>query len=170
MWEAPPDRCRNWERTVDLRPELMPPTLVEEFVARLAQLADRLDGAKSGERDDDLIEFNRLAGTNLQLADFQGIYKSEDPEDLVRRVLFQRALVSDPGISLSEMTEIVSRMTGCGADHDFYLELFLVNCKHPSGTDLIFWPDQVPELPQDREPTAEEIAALALRGRAEPAM
>ena len=60
-------------------------------------------------------------------------------------------------------------------DHDLrylrdhgYLELFQINCKHPSGTDLIFWPNLVPELPQDREPTAEEIADLALRDPTEP--
>ncbi|MEI7687657.1 MAG: hypothetical protein WCL32_21840, partial [Planctomycetota bacterium] len=64
---------------------------------------------------------------------------------------------------LAEMTEIVSRVKAGGPDQDYYLELFQVNCKHPSGTDLIFWPDQVPELPQGRKPTAEEIADLALR-------
>ena len=53
-------------------------------------------------------------------------------------------------------------------DYDFYLELFLVNCKHPSGSNLIFWPNLVPELPQDREPTPEEIAELAIGHRAEP--
>jgi hypothetical protein len=62
------------------------------------------------------------------------------------------------------MVEIVSRVTACADDRDFFLELFVVNCNHPSGTDLIYWPDQVPELPQDREPTAAEITALAMRG------
>lgn len=153
---------------MDLRPGLMPPALDAALVARLAMLADRLDGAAPGQWDDDLAEFNRLAGTELPLADFQGIYKSEDAEDFVRRVLFQQSLTPDPNVSLAEMTEIVSRVSACGADYDFFLELFLVNCKHPSGTDLIYWPDQVPELPRGREPTAEEVADLALRGRAEP--
>jgi hypothetical protein len=64
------------------------------------------------------------------------------------------------------MVEIVLRVMARDAGHDFYLELFLASCEHPSGTDLIFWPSEVPELPQDREPTAEEIADLAMRGRA----
>ena len=98
------------------------------------------------------------------MADFQGIYKSENPEDFVRRVLFQRFLVPDPSVSRAEMAEIVLRVKTCGQDADFYLELFLVNCKHPSGTDLIYWPNLVSELPQHRKPTAEEIADLALRG------
>lgn len=151
---------------MELRPELMPPALDAALVAQLEKLADRLDGAVPGQRDGDLTEFNRLAGTNIPLVDFQGISKSEDGADFVRRVLFQRFLTPDPNISVAEMAEIVSRVSACGENHDFYLELFLANCKHPSGTDLIYWPDQVPELPQGREPTAAEIADLALRGRA----
>jgi hypothetical protein len=151
---------------VELRPELKPPALDAALVARLARLADRLDGARPGQRDDELAEFNRLASTAIPLADFQGIYKGEDPEDFVRRVLFQRSLAPDPSPSRAEMVEIVSRAMPQNGDpdYDFYLELFLVNCKHPSGSDLIFWPNLVPELPQDREPTAEEIADLAMRG------
>lgn len=154
---------------MELRPDLRPPALDAALVARLARLADRLDGAAPGQRDGDLAEFNRLAGTTLPLADFQGIDSGEDPEEFVRRVLFQRSLAPDPNLTLAEMAEVVSRASAGEDDHDFYLELFLVNCKHPSGTDLIYWPDLVPELPQDREPTAEEIAELALRGRAETA-
>jgi hypothetical protein len=152
---------------MELRPELMPPALDAALVVKLAKLADRLDGARP-EWDSELAEFNRLAGTAIPLADFQGIYKSEDAEDFVRRVLFKKALRPDAGISVAEMTEVVARVVACEDDHDFYLELFLVNCKHPSGTDLIYWPDQVPEFPQDREPTGAEVAELALRGPAPP--
>ncbi len=151
---------------MELRPALMPPALDAALVGRLAKLADSLDGARPGQWDAELAEFNRLAGTDIPHADFQGIYKSEDAEDFVRRVLFQKGLTPDPDISLVEMTEVVSRVVACGEDHDYFLELFLVNCKHPSGTDLIYWPDQVPELPQNREPTPAEVAKLAQRGPA----
>ena len=151
---------------MELRRELMPPVLDGSELLRLAKLADRLDGAPPGVRDDDdLALFNQLAGTDLLLEEFQGIYKSEESLDWVRRLLFQKSLIPDADITQQEMAEIVSRVTSLGPDWDFFLELFLVNCKHPSGTDLIYWPDQVAEFPQDREPTAEEIAALALRGR-----
>jgi hypothetical protein len=143
----------------------MPPTLDVTLLARLARLADRLDGAQPGTRDDELTEFNRLAGRALPLADFQGIYKGEDHADFVRRILFQRCLAPDPNLTRAEMAEIVSRAMTCDDDHDFYLELFLVNCKHPSRTDLISWPALVPVLPQDRGLTPEEIADLAIRGR-----
>jgi hypothetical protein len=147
---------------VELRPELMPPALEEALVARLSRLADRLDGAQAGQCDDELAEFNRLAGTALAHEDFQGIYKAEDPEDWVRGVLYRWNLKPVPDLSRAEMVEIVSRVMDCGDDHDFYLELFLLHCKHPSESDLIFWPNLVPELPQDREPTAQEIADCAL--------
>jgi hypothetical protein len=158
---------------VDLRAELMPPALEETKVRRLARLAARLDGANPGGTapalwEGDLAEFNRVAETALDINDFQGIYGAEEHEDWVRRLLYHQTLAPAPDLSRAEMVEIVSRVMACDADHDFYLELFQVNCKHPSGSDLIFWPNLVPELPQDHEPTAEEIADLAIRGRAEP--
>jgi hypothetical protein len=149
---------------MELRRELLPPALDEALVARLARLADRLDGARPGQRDDDLAEFNRLAGTDLPLEEFQGIYKREDPEDFVRRILYLRSMPTDPGVTQAEMVEIVSRVIAGGQEFDFYLELFLTSCKHSAGSDLIYWPNLVPELPQGREPTAEEIADLAMRG------
>ncbi len=147
-----------------LRPELMPPPLEKALVTRLAHLANCLDGAKAGQGKEELEEFNRLGGTSISREHFQGIYKAEEHEDWVRRVLYQRFLFPDPNLTRAEMAEIVSRVMACDDDHDFFLELFLVNCTHPSSSDLIFWPNLVPELPQDRDPTAEEIAALAMRG------
>ena len=75
-----------------LRPDLTPPVLDEALVTRLARLADRLDGAAEGARDDELAEFNRLAGTALPLHEFQDVYKAVDPEDFVRDVLYRRSL------------------------------------------------------------------------------
>ena len=66
---------------MELRPELMPPALDEALVARLARLAARLDGAHPGLWEDDLAEFNRLAGTALPFEEFQGIYGGEDHKD-----------------------------------------------------------------------------------------
>ena len=153
---------------MQIRRELMPPSLDAALVARLTDLAANLDGTAPGQGEDDLAEFNRLAGTAIPFEEFQGISGGEDHEDYVRRVLYRRHLAPDPALTREEMAEIVSRVSACAEGHDFYLELFLANCKHPSGTDLIYWPDLVPELPQGREPTAEEVAELALRGPAEP--
>jgi hypothetical protein len=149
-----------------LRAELMPPALDESLVARLAGLASAIDGAPPGAWEDDLAEFNRLAGTDLKVEEFQGIYGGEEHADFVRRLLYAKQLRPDPAITVAELSEIVRRILSVSDDHDFYLQLFQVNCQHPSKSDLIYWPDQVPELPKDREPTAEEIAKLALSGKA----
>lgn len=146
----------------------MPPKLDAALIARLTVLAARLDEAAPGHWEDDLAEFNLLAGTDVPFEEFQGIYGGEDHEDYVRRVLYRQRLVPDPALTRPEMGEIVSRIMTMVEDHDFYVELFRVNCKHPSSTDLIYWPDLVPDLPQDREPMVEEIAELALRGPGEP--
>lgn len=72
---------------MELRPELLPPVLDEALVDRLAELAARLDGAQPGQWEDDLAEFNQLAGTTIPFEEFQGIYGGEDHDDYVRRVL-----------------------------------------------------------------------------------
>jgi hypothetical protein len=151
---------------VELRTELTPPVLDATQLARLTELAAALDGAMPGQWDDNLAEFNGLAGCALPIQEFQGIYEAENHEDWVRRLLYRRSLVATD-VTRDEMVEIVRRATpGNGTpDYDFYLELFVVNCKHPAGSNLIFWPNLVPELPQDREPTSEEIADAAI-GRA----
>jgi hypothetical protein len=151
-----------------LRPELMPPVLDKGKLAQLAKLAPRLDGASPGQGDDELAEFNRLAGTALGSEDFQGIYGAEDHDDWVRRLLYRNSLVPTVDLTREEMVEIVSRVLAVDsvAERDFYLELFLINCKHRSGSDLLYWPNLVPELPQGREPTVEEVADLAMQGQA----
>lgn len=154
---------------MELRPDLTPPAFDPSLVARLAALAAGLDGAAPGLWEDGLAEFNRLAGTAIPLEEFQGVYGGDGHEAYVRRVLFRRHLTPTPGASVAEMAEVVSRVVACGPDRDYYLELFLAHCRHPSGTDLIYWPNLVPELPGGREPTAQEVAELALRDRGEPA-
>ena len=146
---------------MDLRPELNPPTLDDALVAHLAKLADRIDGARPGEWDKDVAEFNRLAGTDFPPAHFQGVYGGGTHADFVRRVFTRRTLAPDPRLTLVEMTEVVSRIFAGGRDIDFYVALFAVSCRHPSGTNLIFWPDGIPGLPVDRDPTADEVARLA---------
>ena len=52
---------------MELRPELMPPALDEAKVLRLTELAAGLDGAHPGMWEEDLAEFNRIAGTTLPI-------------------------------------------------------------------------------------------------------
>jgi hypothetical protein len=71
-------------------------------------------------------------------------------------------------LSRQEMLALVRRVMrgeGTEATANADVRLFIANCRHPSGSDLIFWPDRVPEL-GGSEPTAEEVVDLAMRGRA----
>ncbi|MGL6072523.1 MAG: hypothetical protein ACRC8S_00045 [Fimbriiglobus sp.] len=148
---------------MEFRKDLLPPILDSALVVRLAVLADGIDGAAPGMWESDLAEFTRLSGVTIPFEHFQGVCAGDGPENFVRRILFRKHLETPPFVSMEEFVEIVSWIMRCGPDHDFYLELFLAHCKHPAGTDLIMWPDLVPELPQDRLPSAEEIAELAMR-------
>ena len=107
---------------MQLRRELNPPALDAALVARLTDLAASLDGAAPGQWEDNLAEFNRLAGTAIPFEEFQGIYGAEDHEDYVRRLLFRRHLAPDPALTPEEMAEIVSRVMACAEGHEFYLE------------------------------------------------
>jgi Colicin immunity protein / pyocin immunity protein len=69
-------------------------------------------------------------------------------------------------LSRDEMLMLVGRIfraEGTEQEADADIELFVANCAHPSGTDLIFWPELVPEL-RGRVPTVEEVVDLAMRG------
>ena len=127
---------------VDLRPELMPPALDEAKVRRLAKLAARLDGAKPGQWEEDLAEFNRLAGTTFSRADFQGIYGGEEHDTWVRRVLYARCNSLAANVTLAELVEVVRRaMPQNGyADYEAYIAIFDANLPLPGASNLIFYP------------------------------
>lgn len=150
---------------MELRLDLAPPAFDPALIIRLTKLADRIDGAAAGACEQDLAEFARLSGAATPFEQFQGTYGAEGHEAFVRQLLIRQHLIPLPPLSTDEMTEVVSRVMACGPDHDFYLALFEAHCRHPSGTDLIFWPDQVREFAEGREPTAAEVAVLALRHR-----
>jgi hypothetical protein len=128
---------------MDLRPELMPPTLDSALLARLARLAARLDGAAPGQCEDELAEFNRLAHTTLALVDFQGIYKAEDHEDWVRRMLYYHQIKPAPGVTRAELAEVVRRampQNGYFGEHEGYMAVFDANVPLKRASNLIFYP------------------------------
>lgn len=70
-------------------------------------------------------------------------------------------------LSRDEMVALVSRIMraeGSEEESDADLDQFIANCRHPAGSDLIFWPDQVPEFAPGHEPTVDEVVDLALSG------
>jgi hypothetical protein len=69
-------------------------------------------------------------------------------------------------LSRDQMLTLVGRIfraEGTEQEADADLDLFVANCVHPSKTDILFWPELVPEL-AGREPTVEEVVELAMRG------
>jgi hypothetical protein len=68
-----------------------------------------------------------------------------------------------PQLSRPEMLALVERILRTGGKQA-EIELFDANCKHPAGTDLIFWPHGFPDDPSKPEPTAAEIVEKAMSG------
>ncbi|MGE3808444.1 MAG: hypothetical protein AB7K24_27590 [Gemmataceae bacterium] len=125
---------------MELRPELMPPALDERLVARLAKLAAHLDG----DPDEDIrAEFNRLAGTDIPMAEFQGIYGGEDHEDYVRRVLCYQQIKPTLGVTQAELVEVVRRAMPTNEffdQHEAYMAVFDANVPLNGASNLIFYP------------------------------
>jgi len=66
-------------------------------------------------------------------------------------------------LTRDEMLALVTRIyraQGTEEDAARDLGLFIANCAHPSATDILFWPELVPEL-KGRVPTVEEVVHLA---------
>lgn len=157
---------------MELRRELLPPELDRALVGRLADLANALDGADRNGCQEALWEFNRLAGTELQFEDFQGIYGGEDHEEWVRRLLWGKAIRPVPGVIREELVEIVRRaMPGNEyEDYEAYMAIFDANVPLPHASNLIFYPA---DYDHERDwhdatsynPTPEEIVDQALAAK-----
>jgi hypothetical protein len=155
---------------MDLRRELMPPVLDEQLVARLAELAAQLDGDPD---EDKRAEFNRLAGTDIPMAEFQGIYGAEEHEDYVRRVLYHRLIKPVPNATRAELAEVVRRAMPTNEffdQHEAYMAIFDANVPLPKASMLIYYPpgyDASTNMWGGRpiaeyDPTPEQIVELAL--------
>ena len=150
---------------VELRPELMPPALDEATVSHLAGLTAQIDGANPGQWEDELAEFNRLAGTAFEFIDFQGIYGGQDHNTWVRQVLGKPHHRLLPDITRAELVELTRRVRDAnGEEHEigFYLEMLALNMPDPQVSDLIFYPGDYFGHDVERDLSAEEIVDIAL--------
>lgn len=126
-----------------LRLGLMPPVFDEARVVRLAELADRIDGAAVGQWDDDLAEFNREAGTDLAALDFQGISGGQDHRTWVCKLLAEPSVRPVSAITRAELVEMVRRVKadeGAEEEIEFWLKMLAVNLPDPQVSNLLFWP------------------------------
>jgi hypothetical protein len=125
---------------MQLRPELMPPPLDEALVARLARLAAQLDGDPD---QDTRAAFNRLAGRDIPVEEFQGIYGGEKHEDYVRRVLYRRLIKPAVGATREELAEVVRRAMPQNEffdRHEAYMAIFDANVPLEAASNLIVYP------------------------------
>ena len=158
---------------MELRAELMPPLLDEAKVSRLAELAADIDGAGPGQWEDNLAEFNRVAGTTFAFEDFQGIYGAEEHDTWVRRILVGHCVRHVPDVTRAELVEIVRRAM---SPSDFpadeaYMAIFDANVPRPKASNLIFYPPDYDAATNtwgggrqmgEYDPTLEQIVDWAL--------
>lgn len=162
---------------MELRPELEPKKINEQLVAQLADLAAKIDGARPGEWDEWLAEFNHLAGTSIPFDHFQGIYGGEDHIDWVRRVLRYEATQSVADATREELIEVVRRaMPQNGYAAEAYMAILDQNVPRPGASNLIFYPPDYDaatntwgggRMMGEYDPTPEQIVDWALHSDTE---
>jgi hypothetical protein len=143
----------------------MPPLLDEAKVARLAELAARIDGGLPGQWEGELAEFNAEAGTNLRFIDFQGIYGGQDHGTWARKVLAAPHLRRLPDVRRAELVEMARRvMEADGEEHEvhYWIDMLALNIPDANVSDLIYWPGEYfGDGNNDRELTPEQVIAIA---------
>jgi hypothetical protein len=153
-----------------LRSELHVPAVDEELVKRLAPLAAEIDGARPGEWEDLLDEFNRLSPVSRTFGDFQGVYGAEEHDVYVRRLLATRSLPTIPDLSRDDVAAAFQRILDPHCpDHErcFLLNTLALNLSDPMISDLVYWPEEYfGDGNNARNMTATEMADASLAGRA----
>ena len=127
-----------------LRPEFNFPSLDAAKVDRLAELASQLDGAGPGQCDDELSEFNESAGTDIPLAEFQGIYGGMEHDSWVRNVLCEPFVTTTPAPTDDEALELITRLTSASGEEweQFFWIRVLEHHLDPRISDLVHWPGE----------------------------
>lgn len=159
---------------MELRPQLEPPKIDEKLAARLAELAANIDGARPGEWDEWLVEFNQLASTSIPFEHFQGIYGGKDHIDWVRRVLNDQQTKPVDDVTRNELIEIVrGAMPQNGySDAEAYMAILDKNVPRSGASNLIFYPPDYDDATNtwdggrmmgEYDPTPEQIVDWALR-------
>jgi len=150
---------------MDLRPELLFPQLDESKVNRLADRAASLDGARPGEWEEELAEFNELAGTSLEFPEFQGISGGMEHDTWVRNLLCMPYAGKQLNLTHDEMLEMIGRLCRAeGQEHErfFWIKLLETNLD-PRISDLIFWPGEYfGDGDNSRDLSPQEILSVAL--------
>lgn len=145
---------------MDLRPELLPPSVAPEYLAALAREIERIAQLiVTGDPDEAIAAFNQHTGQDYDFTDFAEYSSHRDLLDFAQEAA-RPAHPRVPDVTRDELVEIVRRIRAAGPDADYYLLLFRTNVPHPAPTNLIYHP------PADLlDASADQIvdAALAYR-------
>lgn len=145
-----------------LRAELLPPKFDPELMNRLAQLANDIDGASNEESKPWIDEFSRLLGLSYDWEEFQGIYGGQSHIDWVYSILCWKNIQPVSDITRDELIEITLRVME--AEDEAYMIILEKNVSCPFTSDLIYWPDEVPDFQfGNDDPTAEEFVDFILQ-------
>ncbi len=154
------------KRSMTLRSELNVPAIDEMLVLRLAALAAEIDGARPGEWEDALEEFNRLSPCPRSFDDFQGIYGGEEHEAYIRRLLATHQVPIVSSLARDEIVSAFERILDMQCpDHErcFLIEALKLNLGDSQISDLIYWPGiYFGDDDNSRNQTPAEMADTAL--------
>jgi len=122
-------------RQPNLRTELLPPKLDNELVTALVEVADTLDSYSASpnpdvERAAQLVaEFNKMAGTDLELRDFH-FSGATSAEEFVSATLVRKVVRKIPDITYEELLELTMRVCnveGTHTEQTFWLAVLQAN-------------------------------------------
>lgn len=129
-------------RTVNLRPELLPPPVSQQRLDELSREIDRIADLladHSEEADEAIRRFNARTGHAYVAYDFAEYYGSRSLDEFAREAARPaRPRVAD--ITRDELVEIVRRLLAADPEGDYYLRLLEANVPHPGVSDLVFHP------------------------------
>lgn len=141
------------------------PKLDEDLVRRLSAMAERLDGGDEINDSVLLKEINELAGTEIPFDEFQGIYRAEEYEDYVRRVLTDQQSGACPDLDRAGLIVMFERILTNPSD-DGYLQYVFSTIKKTFGddqiSDLVFWPGEYFGDGNDQRELTPELMADAV--------
>ena len=146
---------------VDLRPELLPPTVdhrrLDELGAEITRIANLVHQGLRSEADTAMAAFNAAVGRDYGIGDFLEYDGARSLEDFAREAA-RPAWPAVHDVTRTELIEIVRRIQAGDQDSDYFLLLLRANTPHPHVSDLIF------RTPADLEDAAAIVdAALAYR-------
>jgi hypothetical protein len=132
---------------------------------KLLELIGHIRRAREQRSDEapHLAEFAAL----LPGSDISNLCGSDLGDDTIVEICLGSSAAKN-SLSRDELLMLVRRFTGEGepfpkeSESILAAQTFIANCKHPAGTDLIFWPDEY--FDGRSNPTAEEIVEKALNG------